>query len=77
LSLLIGVMLSGDLHLYILNAVRCPYVRGGRDQLSSEWRYNENDVITRTGATSAASAVGARRHNENDVTFLVLSFFLA
>ena len=27
-----------------------------------------NDVIMRTGAASTASAVGARRHNENDVT---------
>jgi len=34
------------------------YVRnGGRGQLSSEWCYNENDVIMRTGAASAASAV--------------------
>jgi len=37
-------------NLYILNAVRCPYVRtfvrnAGRGQLSSEWRRNENDVI--------------------------------
>jgi len=48
------------------------YVRnGGRGQLSSEWRYNENDVIMRTGAASAASAVGARRHNENDVTMII------
>jgi len=31
------------MHLYILNAVTCPYVRnGGRGQLSSEWRHNEN-----------------------------------
>jgi len=37
-------------HLYILNAVR-------RGQLSSEWRHNENDVIMRTGAASAASTV--------------------
>jgi len=48
------------------------YVRnGGRGQLSSEWRHNENDVITRTGAASAASAVGMRRHNENDVTMTI------
>jgi len=41
------------------------YVRNaGSGQFSSEWRHNENDVIMRTGATSA---VGARRHNENDV----------
>ena len=37
-----------------------PYVRTyvrdvGRDQLSSEWRHNENDVIMRTGAASAAT----------------------
>jgi len=53
------------LYRYILNAVRCPYVRnGGRaGQLNSEWRHNENDAIIRTGA---ASAVGAKRHNEND-----------
>jgi len=37
-------------HLYTLNAVRCPYVRtfvrrnGGRGQISSERRHNENDV---------------------------------
>ena len=32
-------------NLYILDAVRCPYVRnGGRGQLSSECRHNENDV---------------------------------
>jgi len=48
------------------------YVRnGGRGQLSSEWRQNENDVIMRTGAASAASAVSARRHNENDVTMTI------
>ena len=33
-----------------------------------EWRHNENGVIMRTGTASAARAVGARRHNENDVT---------
>ena len=48
------------------------YVRnGGRGQLSSEWRYNENDVIMRTEAASAASAVGARRQNEDDVTMTI------
>jgi len=48
------------------------YVRNaGRGQLSSELRHNENDVIMRTGAASAASAVGARRHNENDVTMTI------
>jgi len=41
---------------------------GGRGQLRSEWGQNENDVIMRTGA---ASAVGARRHNENDVTMTI------
>jgi len=30
-----------------------------------------NDVIMRTRAASAASAVGARRHNENDVTMTI------
>ena len=47
-----------------------PYVcNGGRDhQFSSEWRHNQNGVIMRTGA---ASAVGARRHNENDVTMTI------
>jgi len=30
-----------------------------------------NDIIMRTGAASAASAVGARRHNENDVTMTI------
>ena len=62
------------LYRYILNAVRCPYVRnGGRaGQLSSEWRHNENDAILRTGAASAASAVGARGHNENDVTMIIV-----
>ena len=52
-------------------SVRTPhtYVRnGGCGQLSSEWRHNENDVITRTGA---ASAVGARRHDENEVTMTI------
>jgi len=45
------------------------YVRnGGHGQLSSEWRHNENDDIMRTGA---ANAVGARCHNENDVTMTV------
>ena len=33
--------------------------------------HNENDAITRTGAASAANAVGARRHNENDVTMTI------
>ena len=42
------------------------YVRnGGRGQLSSRCRHDQSDVIMRTGA---ASATGARRHNENDVT---------
>jgi len=42
-------------NLYILNVVRCSCVRsyvrnGGRGQLSSEWRHNENDVtMTITG----------------------------
>jgi len=57
-------VIASSLHLYILNAVRCPYVRNvrmfvrhaGRDQLSIEWRHNEKDVM-RTGA---ASAVGMR-----------------
>ena len=43
-------------HLYILHTVRCPYcvcIRSsirhtGRDQLSSEWRHNQNDVIMKT-----------------------------
>jgi len=53
-----------------LNAVRKVSVRtyvhnGGRGKLSSEWRHDENDVIIRTGAASAANAVNARRHNEN------------
>ena len=49
-------------NLYILNAVRCPYVHNcGRGQLSSESRQNENDDTMRTGATSA---VGARRAND-------------
>jgi len=40
--------------LYILNAVRCPYVRNaGRGQLSSEWRHNENDVIMITAGLVA------------------------
>jgi len=52
-----------------LNVYFSAFVRnGGRGQLSSEWRHNENDVIMRTGAASAASAVGAKRHYENDVT---------
>jgi len=39
-----------DRPIFILNAVRCPYVRssvtlGVRGQLSSEWRHNENDVM--------------------------------
>jgi len=51
----------------------CPYVRsyvrnGGRGQLSSESRQNQNDVLMRTGA---ASAKGARRHNENDVAMTI------
>ena len=46
-------------YLYKLNEARCPYVR------------NENDVIMRTGAASAASAIGARRHSENDVTMTI------
>jgi len=33
--------------------------------------YNENDVIMRTGAASATSAVDARRHNENDITMTI------
>ena len=32
---------------------------------------NENDVIMRTGAASAASTVGARCHNENDITMTI------
>jgi len=49
--------------------VSVTYVRNGeRGQLSSERRHNKNDVITRTGA---ASAVGARRLNENDVTITI------
>jgi len=41
----------------------CMYVcNGGRGQLSSEWRHNEN---------GAASAVGAKRFNENDVTMTI------
>jgi len=45
------------------------YVRnGGRGQLISERRHNENDIIMRTGA---ASAVGARRHIENDITMRI------
>ena len=48
------------------------YVRnGGRGQLSSERRHDEYDVIMRTGAASAASAVEAIRHNENDVTMTI------
>jgi len=63
-------------HLYILNSVRCLYVRpyvrnGGRGQPCSEWRHNDNDVIMRTGAASAASPVGARRHNDNDDTMTI------
>jgi len=55
--------------VYILNAVRCPYVRNGaRGQLSRRWRHNENDVIRRT---EAASAVGVRRHNGNDVIMTI------
>ena len=54
-------------NLYMLNALRCPYTyvtyvhNAGRGQLISEQRHNENDVIMRTGATSA---VGARRAND-------------
>jgi len=32
-------------------------------------------VIVRTGAASAASAVGARRHNKNDVTMTIASLW--
>jgi len=65
------------LNLYILNAVRCPYVRtyvrnGGRGKFNSEWRHNENDVIITTGA---ASAVGARRHNANAVTMTTVGLW--
>jgi len=50
-------------------AYELSYARNsGRDQFSSEWRHNENDVIMRTGA---ASAVGARRHHDNDVTMAI------
>jgi len=56
-------------NLYILNAVRCPYVHnGGRGQRSRQRPHNKNDVIMRTGA---ASAVGVRRHNENDVIMII------
>ena len=47
-------------NLYILNAVRCPYVHtytyvrsyirnGWHGQLSSEWRHNKNDITMRRG----------------------------
>jgi len=57
--------------LYFINTslyIKCGKVsvrNGGRGQLSSEWCHNEDDVIMRTGA---ATAVGTRHHNENDVT---------
>jgi len=63
------------LHLCILNAVRCPYVRSyvrnaGRGQLSSEWRHNENDVIMITAGLVAGCERHKRepsewRHNDN------------
>jgi len=46
---------------------------GGHGQLSSELRHNENDVIMRTGA---ASAVGARRRDENDVTMTLAAWLM-
>jgi len=67
-------------YFYILNVVRCLYIHmyvrtyvhnGGHGLLSSKWRHNENDAIMRTGAESAASAVGTRRHNENDITMRI------
>jgi len=45
-----------SVHTYVRTSVR----NGGRGQLSSKWRHNENDVMMRTGAASAVSAVGAR-----------------
>ena len=48
-------------HLYILNVVRCPYVRnGGRGKRSRQGRHNENGGCERP-----------RRHNENDVIIII------
>jgi len=54
-------------YLYILNMVRCSYVRtfvrnAGHGQLSGKWHRIENDVVMRTGAVSA---IGEWRHNDN------------
>ena len=63
---------SGTLYIKCSKVSVRTYVRNsGSGQLSSEGHHNDNDVIMRTGAASAASAVGMRRHNENDVTMTI------
>jgi len=63
-------------NLYVLNAVRCPYVRNaGRDQLSSEWRHNENDVtmiIAGLVADGTGRGNGDWRHAATGCNALVL-----
>jgi len=72
LLLLIRLSLTVD-HLYILNAVRCLYVRNaGLDQLSTEWRHTEHDLLMRTDGLVAGFERRRHqqrewRHNENDV----------
>ena len=53
-SLTVRSVMMTDTNLYILNAVRCPYVclYAGRGQLSGERRHKENDVMMRTGAAT-------------------------
>jgi len=56
-------------HIYVLNAVRCPYVRNGRrGQLSSEWRHNENGV---TMTIAGLLRYGDWRHVATGCTALV------
>jgi len=47
------------------------YIKRGKVSVRPYVRNNENDVIMRTGIASAASAVGASCHNENDVTVTI------
>ena len=53
------------LYIFILNAVRCPYVR--TSVTVGVASSVVNDVIMRKGT---ASFVGTRRHNENDVIII-------
>jgi len=60
--------------LYILNTVRCPYVRASVTvgvASSVADAVDKSDVLMRMGTASTASAIGTRRHNENDVTMTI------